>query len=299
MVVGYGFIGRRIAMMARERGLHVRVNARRTSEVPSGVEFLAGDASDPRVAESLVQGADHVIYAAGTTKPAEPGADAVLEVTSNLAPLLTVLEAIAGSPHAPHVTLLSSGGTVYGPDAPDPAGEDTPSWPISSYGVLKVAAERFVAMYARVHGFSADILRCSNVYGPGQPTSGSQGVIGIFLAALREGRAITLYGDGSARRDFVHVDDVADVMLRLRERPSATRVLNVGSGEVVSILEVLELLAAEVGIEARVEHRAARPYDVPDATLDLSRLRATLPFEPVPLRDGISTVATRRVETTT
>ena len=101
-------------------------------------------------------------------------------------------------------------------------------------------AERYVALYARQHGLSADILRCANVYGPGEPTHGSQGLIGVTRAALRAHRPVVVYGDGSTRRDFVHVDDVAGAVVALAARPDGVRVLNVGSGRSESVLEVID-----------------------------------------------------------
>ena len=103
-----------------------------------------------------------MVFAAGTTRPAESNEDPVGDAVRNLTPLTATLEAMS-SCGAHGFTFLSSGGAVYGPGAPVPTPEDAPLWPISSYGIVKIAAERFVAMYARRLGFAADILRCSNV----------------------------------------------------------------------------------------------------------------------------------------
>ena len=180
------------------------------------------------------------------------------EIAANLGPLVATLEGMRRA-SVPAVTLLSSGGTVYGPDAPTPTPETAPLWPISTYGVLKVAAERYVGLYARQHGLAADILRCANVYGPGEPTHGSQGLIGVTRAAIRAHRPVVVYGDGSARRDFVHVDDVAETVVALAARPDGVRVLNVGSGRSESVLEVIEAVARSLGTSADLEHRPAGP----------------------------------------
>jgi UDP-glucose 4-epimerase len=286
-LIGHGFIGRRIGRAAVARGWRVR--ALTLEEEPAAdVEVVVGSAQDVTALERVLDGAHHVVYAAGTATPATSNLDPVTDAVRNLEPLLAVLSATR-SRSIEGFTFLSSGGTVYGPDAPVPTPEDAPLWPISSYGIMKVAAERYVAMYARQVGFAADLLRCANAYGPGEPTSGSQGLMGIARADLRAGRPVTVFGDGSARRDFIHVDDLADVVVRLAERPDGVRLLNVGSGRATSILEIVDAIAAELGVTPELDHRPARATDVPVSELDISRLRAILDFSPRAVGEAPST----------
>ena len=286
-MVGHGFIGRRIARLAHQRGWQVRALSRRAaagSALP--YEQVAGDAADPMVMSHVLDGVSHVVLAAGTVKPAESNVHPLEDFRTNLAPLLNTLETMVRR-SVPDLTFLSSAGTVYGPQAGFPTSEDAPMWPISSYGIQKVAAERYVSMYAQQFGFSADILRCSNVYGPGEPHAGSQGLIGVARTVLRENRSVALYGDGSARRDFVHVDDVADVVERLATKPDGVRVLNVGSGESVAIRDIIDTLATSLGVEPVIDHRPARPTDVPVVQLDISRIRSLLDFQPRDVRTAL------------
>lgn len=286
-VVGYGFIGRRIARTAADRGWDVRV-LRRSDAAGSDPrhELRLGDASNPEVMADLLRGVDHVVFAAGTVKPAESDDEPVAEVVANLGPLLATLEAVAAH-QVGSMTLLSSGGTVYGPEAPVPTREDAELWPISSYGVLKVAAERYVHHYARRYEFAADILRCSNVYGPGEPTTGSQGLIGITRAQLAEGRPVVVYGDGAARRDFIHVDDLASAVEQLAHRPEGVRVLNAGSGRSESVAEVIDAVAHSLDVVPVFHRRPARHTDVPVVQLDISRIREVIDFEPRDVRTAL------------
>jgi UDP-glucose 4-epimerase len=277
-VIGYGFIGRRIGKMARARGWAVRA-LNLAAVADEGVEVIVGAAQDVTAVETVLRGASHVVYAAGTAKPADSNLDPVSDAVRNLEPLLAVLSALR-SRSIDGFTFLSSGGAIYGPDAPVPTPEEAPAWPISSYGIMKLAAERYVAMYAREAGFAADLLRCANAYGPGEPTTGSQGLIGIARANLAARRPVTVFGDGSARRDYIHVDDLAEIVVRLAEQPSGTRVLNVGSGRATSITEIIDALSAELGVEAEVDRRPARPSDAPVTELDISRLQSILDVAP-------------------
>ena len=277
-VVGLGFIGTRIARAAVAAGWEVTGLSRSPVELP-GVRTLRGDAADADAVARLTEGATWVVYAAGTTKPAESDQDPLEHAVRNLAPVLSALEATAAS-GARGFTFLSSGGTVYGPDAPVPTPEHAPLWPISSYGVMKAAAEQYVAMHAHHDGFAADILRCANVFGPGEPTTGSQGLIGIARARMRAGQPVVMFGDGSARRDYLHVDDLADVVLHLAERPDGIRVLNVGSGTTTSVAEIVAGLAASLGVEPVIDRRPARDTDSPVAELDTSALHRIVDFHP-------------------
>lgn len=277
-IIGLGFIGTRVARRALAGGWRVSALDSHPRDI-EGIRGITGSAEDPAALEELMADADHVVFAAGTTKPAESDANPIAHAVRNLAPLLTALEATASS-RAKGFTFLSSGGTVYGPHCPVPTPEETPLWPISSYGIMKAAGEQYVAMHARHDGFTADILRCANVFGPGEPTSGSQGLIGIARARMRAGEPVTMYGDGSARRDYLHVDDLADAVIRLAERPDGVRVLNVGSGRSVSVADIVAALARSLHVEPVLDRRPARDSDSPVAELDITRLQQVLDFRP-------------------
>jgi UDP-glucose 4-epimerase len=288
-VVGHGFIGRRVTRSALAGGWKVRTLSRRRPDRPTagGHEVLVGDARNGEMLQQLLSGTDHVVFAAGTTRPADSNDHPAHEISANEGPLLATLEAMP-STGTTGITLMSSGGTVYGPDAPVPTPETAPLWPISAYGVVRVASERYVQLAARQHELTADILRVANVYGPGEPSSGSQGLIGVTRAALRAGRPVVVYGDGSARRDFVHVDDVAAVVVELAGRPDGVRVLNVGSGQSVTVTAAIEAVARSLSARATLEHRPARPTDAPVVQLDLSALRALVEFQPRDLAAGLA-----------
>lgn len=288
-VLGYGFIGRRVARTAGSSGWNVRALARRDGVPPEAPDHdvFTGDASDPAVLDRILAGVDHVVYAAGTVKPAESDDHPLEEVAANLGPIIATLQAMERH-GVPSMTFLSSAGTVYGPGAPAPTPEDAPLWPISTYGVLKVAAERYINLHAHQHGFAADILRCANVYGPGEPEVGSQGLIGITRRALADGRPVVLFGDGGARRDFVHVDDLAGAVERLARDPLGVRVLNVGSGRSEAVKEIVEMVAESIGVEPTFDRRPARATDAPLVQLDIRRIQSLIPFTPRDVREGLN-----------
>lgn len=288
VVVGSGFIGTRVAARAAARDLPALLYGRRAPDTTIGFEFERGDATDEGIAD-LLQPGDQVVFAAGTSRPADSDEAPIAEFDRNLSPLLNVLAAVEAIDDA-RFTLISSGGTVYGATDELPTSEQAPTWPRSTYGVVKLAAEKLVAMHAARHGFAADILRCSNVYGPGQPSQGSQGLIGILLERIASGEPVVVYGDGTARRDYLHVDDLADVIFDLGAIGSGVRVLNVGSGVSHTVVDVVERAARACSRTPNLQFRPSRSTDVAHVELDISRLRAILDFRPRSLDEGLSTV---------
>jgi UDP-glucose 4-epimerase len=294
LVVGLGFLGRRFALIWSDSGVDVRALTRSAPE-PEALEALGGmkidvaDAADTRTLARAVDGVDHVVYAAGGLMPAESEANPSQDVALTFPPLFALLD-ILNSRREVGLTLLSSGGTVYGAPSRLPVSEDHPTEPLSAYGVVKLAVEKFVAAYSR-RSFDARILRCSNVYGEGQPTHSGQGAIGTFVDRMARRESIVLYGDGSVVRDYIHVDDVATAALALAGRPPEPQVVNVGSGQGHSLREIVSLIEELTGTAALIERRPPREFDVPAIVLDVSRLAGLVDFRPLALRDGIARVA--------
>jgi UDP-glucose 4-epimerase len=251
---------------------------------------IVADACDAEAVDAALGGVTDVIYAAGGLMPSESERDPVSDAALTLRPLLTVLNALAN--RAASFTLISSGGTVYGEPQRLPVDETHPTEPISSYGVIKLAVEKFVSVRAWRDSLRARILRCANVYGEGQPADRDQGAIATFTSRLANRETAVLYGDGQAVRDYVYVRDVVDAALALIERPSRPLVVNVGSGRGYSLAEVIASIERVSGERLLVERYPARNFDITEIVLDIARLRALIDFEPTPLNEGIRRVLT-------
>lgn len=176
---------------------------------------------------------------------------------------------------------------------PAPSRESDPHHPVSVYGETKSRGEAVVAEHARE--IPVDIVRPQNVVGFGQALHNPYtGVLAAFLARLREGRPLAVYGDGSATRDFVHVSDVAALLAWLVENPAplgAPRVLDSGTGERMSLVELAEAARAAAPVASpEVEfvdvHRAG---DIDHAAADLTRLRELgAPLPAMSSRDAVA-----------
>lgn len=295
LVIGAGFIGTHVVRHLRAGGAQVRVLTR--SPVEDGArarllqaEVMVNDASVHGIVAGALGSVDHVFYCAGGLMPAQSNLDPATDAALALPPLLRVLEELRARPGV-GLTFLSSGGTVYGNPTAIPVAEDHPTEPLTSYGVMKLAGEKYVLMYGRLYGVPVRVLRCSNVYGQFQPSDRGQGFVATALRRLYHDEPIVLFGDGRNVRDFVYAPDVAAMMAALAAHEGGPPVLNVGSGEGVEILDVLRMLEEVSGRTAQIVWRADRGLDVRRIVLDIAALRGELDFGPTPLRVGLAATA--------
>lgn len=291
LVIGGGFLGTHIARGFVRRGAETTLLTRRPLSGGAigrtdGVSVVLGDADDEDVAR-ILETADHVVWAAGGLMPAESNQRPMEDVVTTLLPLLRTLEALVARGDGA-ITLLSSGGTIYGNPSVLPVPEHMLPQPLSSHGVMKVASERYLALYREVFGVRALSLRCANVYGEGQLPHRSQGVVATALACVREGRPVPLFGDGRAVRDYVYVDDVVDVVCTLATREQVPEVVNVGTGVGTSVRTLLDLIGEITGREVETTPLPERPGDVRSVILDVSLLDSLMAFDPMALDEGIT-----------
>jgi len=186
------------------------------------------------------------------------------------------------------VIFPSSGGTVYGKTETWPIPESHSTEPLCSYGIVKLAIEKYLELFRIQHGLDYTIIRISNCYGPGLPMNGEQGVVGAFLDRLRRGEPITLWGEGSITRDYVYVTDVALALRAALGQQSPFRVFNIGTGIGTSLLNLIEMMERATGCRFRILTQEARDVDVPVNILDATRARKYLSWEATtPLEQGL------------
>lgn len=291
LVAGWGFLGAAVGNRMRDEGLDVLAltrseTARTHAARLEGIKVLIGDASDPAVIADAMAGVDHVLCAVGGLLPVAAAAQPLEDAKAALSPLLTILEQLRTEPSA-WFTYISSGGTVYGNPTRVPACEADPTRPISAYGVSRRAGELYAEMYSRTYGFPVQILRVSNVYGPGQSPDRSQGAVAVFLHRLAAGLPLAIVGDGSALRDYVYVSDVADVVTRIVADQLDVGTVNLGSGCGTTVLSLARELSEIIGVEPVLEFLPARSHDVLAITLDIARLRSFIDYAPIDLHRGL------------
>jgi nucleoside-diphosphate-sugar epimerase len=252
--------------------------------------LLEADVSDPAVLERLSaaipRGEEltifHLAAQAGVRK--SWGRDFTAYLRDNVTATQNLLEWALGQGGLQNFVFASSS-SVYGLPAILPMVEDiTVPMPHSPYGVTKLAAENLVRLYTANHGLPSVSLRFFTVYGPRQRPDMA---FHRFLRAILSGEPIRMFGDGSQTRDYTYVADTVKG-LRLSESCTDGRVMNLGGGGSVTLLEAVRTMEEAAGRKARLEFLPMQPGDVTDTRASTELLERTTGWKPVtPLLEGL------------
>jgi UDP-glucose 4-epimerase len=186
-----------------------------------------------------------------------------------------------------HFIFFSSGGTVYGNAGPAPSREDDPLRPISWHGFAKMAAEQVILEFSRRTGLRSTILRISNPYGFPVSCTRPQGIIPYLLDAARDNSVFNIWGDGRAKKDYLHQSDFGAALLKVVQH-EPTGIYNLASGVSHDILELIDIIEELTGKRIVTQKAPSFPWDVVNSSLDISKLSRDLCWQPrVHLRQGI------------
>ena len=283
---GRGFIGSHLVDALLNRGYHVRCFDR-PHIAPLGdahmtnpnFELYEGDlVSEADVAEAL-EGCNICYHLVSTTLPKSSNADPVFDVESNLLGTVRLLNhsVTAG---VKKVIFVSSGGTVYGVPTQVPISETHATNPICSYGITKLAIEKYLGLFKQLYGLDYTVLRISNPFGERQRTHASQGAVAVFLGKVLRSEPIEIWGDGSVVRDYIHIADVVDALLAAIDRTGNEHIFNIGSGRGMSLNDVLNSIEKVTGRSAIRHYMPSRPFDVPASVLCIERAKQSLRWTP-------------------
>jgi UDP-glucose 4-epimerase len=246
--------------------------------VPAGVEWLEGDFSHREVGAKAVAGCEAVFHLAVDHHSQDGDGRSGLRREYQCRRLIGLLQA-AVKHGVKRVVFLSSGGTVYGIPTAVPIPETHPTNPVSAYGIGKLAIEKYFGMFHHLHALPYCVLRLANPYGPRQRPEAAQGAATAFVARVVRGEEIPIWGDGSVVRDYVYVADAVDAIARSLDSDFCG-VLNVGSGEGLSLNQVIDRIESTLGVKARRSYLPGRAFDVPANVLDNRRAREVLGWAP-------------------
>jgi UDP-glucose 4-epimerase len=231
LIGGGGFIGRHVAQVLAAANQPVVVLGRRPTApegLPASVEYKSFDYGDRAALAALLPQCQAVIDLAYATTPQTSFADPVADLVGNVLPGVGLLEAVRESGWQGRLVLVSSGGAVYGVAPPLPLREDSPTAPVSPYGITKLALERYADMYHRLHDLNTVVVRPANAYGLSQRAFTGQGFIATAMGCIAERRAVTVFGKNGMLRDYVHVHDVATGIVAALMRGNAGEIYNIG-----------------------------------------------------------------------
>jgi UDP-glucose 4-epimerase len=286
---GAGFIGSHLvdALLADGRAVTVidDLSSGNPRNVSSGAELQILDIVDRGALQDAVERArpDAIFHLAAQASVVASVADPARDCAVNVQGTLGVLD-VASHLGVP-VVFTSTGGALYGDEAPMPTPEERIPAPLSPYGASKWAGEAYVNTWSLSSGIPHAVCRLGNVYGPRQSPHGEAGVVAIFSHCLYAGKAPKLYGHGAPTRDYVYVQDVARALLAASGRRGT---FNIATGVQTDVLGVWNELSAAAGVQLEPQLQDLRPGELQHSCLDTARAARELDWRAeVPISEGL------------
>lgn len=293
---GAGFIGSHLVAWLVEQGHTVCVldnfsTGQRAwlQPVLPAIELIEGDITDFAAVQQAAHAAELIFHLAAMISVNESIEHPRKAYDNNVIGTLNVLEA-ARLQQVRRVVQMSSS-AVYGDSEQFPSSEQDQPAPLSPYASSKLAAEQAGQLYTRLYGVEVVALRGFNIYGPRQsPTSPYAAVIPRFIAALRAGEPVTIYGDGEQSRDFIFVGDLVAALWAAAQQPGiAGSVFNAGCGQAWSIRQLALLLGELLGQQVQSFHAPPRSGEVRHSCADVTALQEQAGFVAhTSLREGLA-----------
>jgi UDP-glucose 4-epimerase len=292
---GAGFIGSHLADAFLQQGHEVAVvdnlSTGRREHVPAAAQFYPFDIKSPETFDLICRWQPQVLVHHAAQMSVRVSVEApLLDAQENILGSLNLFQAAAQG-KAEKIIFASTGGAMYGDQAPVPAREDDQAQPECPYGVAKLAVEHYLHFYQREYGIIPVSLRYANVFGPRQNGLGEAGVVAIFIEKFLAGEQPVINGDGLQTRDFVYVGDIVAANLLVLDYPQEG-IFNLGTGRETDILTIYLELQEILGSSLGPVHGPAKPGEQRRSALDSTRAQQLLGWEPrVGLVEGLTRTA--------
>jgi UDP-glucose 4-epimerase len=286
---GAGFIGSHVVERLLADGSRVIVvddlSTGSRERVPDEAELEVIDIVDFEALRKLASAAkpDAILHLGAQSMVTVSVTDPWRDLDINVKGTLNVAQ--VAREHRIPVVFTSTGGALYGNEAPIPTPETQLPAPVAPYGASKWAGEAYLLTWAAADGLPHTVCRLGNVYGPRQNPHGEAGVVAIFSYKLWAGERATVFGHGKATRDYVHVADVASAMIRA---VGVGGVFNISTGREVPVIEIFELLRDAAGVDSEPELAPLREGELERSGMDPSGAARELGWRAeIPLQQGV------------
>jgi UDP-glucose 4-epimerase len=293
VIGGGGFIGSHLAEALLLKGSEVAIFDRGSARyvdilARAGAQVVSGDFTRSEDLRIVLEKTDVVYHLVSSTVPKTSNEDPIFDIETNLVGAVNLFSC-ARDAGVKKIIFTSSGGTVYGIPRQIPLRENHPTEPICSHGIVKLAVEKYAHLFWELYNLDYCVLRISNAYGERQLLKSSQGIIPMIIGNGLHGRDIPIWGDGSVIRDYIHVSDVVDALVKAAGDTGNEKVFNIGSGKGTSLNELLELIEQRLERPLKRVYQHGQAYDVPINVLDSSLAQAAMDWCPqIHIGDGLA-----------
>lgn len=282
---GAGFIGSHIAEDLLKNGIRVTVfdklnaSKRNVDHILNEIDFIEGDFNNEVDISKALKGKNFAVHLVSSTVPATSNLNTFYDVESNLISSLHLFEKCVEY-KVKRLIFISSGGTVYGNPVKLPISEKHPTDPTSSYGIIKLAIEKYLYLYKVLKGLDYKILRFANPYGERQNPFLTQGLVAHLLYKIKNGESLEIWGDGKVIRDYFYIKDGARSIFKAINDKSTNSIYNISSGKGHSINQILDRFRKVLKLDFDVKYLPGRKFDVKSNILDNKLAKKYLKWEP-------------------
>jgi len=251
------------------------------------VAFIKGDILDKSLVSNIVADVEFIFHLAAHVGNIRSLQDPYFDMDVNIRGMLNLLEACRDSKVKRLV--YSSSGAIFGEAKYLPIDEEHPLHPESPYAVSKMAAEKYAFAFYKVYGVPTTSVRYFNIYGPRQDTSEYANAISIFLSRVKDGKSLTIFGDGKQTRDFIFIEDVVTANILAATQPAAVgEIFNIATGRATSINQITDIIKQISGRESPIIYADPRAGEVRHSRANIEKAQKLLGFSPkTDLNEGL------------
>lgn len=291
-----GFVGRNLVKSFLNNGYKVTVLVRSHISIDIfekdhvNLNVAVGRLSDKSFVGRVLNGIDQVYHLSSSTIPGNSNKQIQNDIEDNLLGSINLLDACIKN-NVQKFCFISSGGAIYGDPKYLPVDEVADLFPFSSYGIVKLAIERYIHLYNHIHGLKYVVLRVSNIYGNTGVLKPGFSAVDTFIERFLNNEEITIFGDGSIVRDYIYIDDVINAFNFVVDYTGDEHIFNIGSGVGTSLNELITHIAKATQMVPKVKYIDARPSDNKVSVLDIRKARNILHWESIyGLQDGVKKI---------
>jgi len=251
------------------------------------IAFIKGDILDKSLVSNIVADVEFIFHLAAHVGNIRSLQDPYFDMDVNIRGMLNLLEACRDSKVKRLV--YSSSGAIFGEAKYLPIDEEHPLHPESPYAVSKMAAEKYAFAFYKVYGVPTASVRYFNIYGPRQDTSEYANAISIFLSRVKDGKSLTIFGDGKQTRDFIFIEDVVTANILAATQPAAVgEIFNIATGRATSINQITDIIKQISGRESPIIYADPRAGEVRHSRANIEKAQKLLGFSPkTDLNEGL------------